>query len=213
MKYLARSVHQPSKKNRVTRIDLLQVGLFVTIMILIQFIFFGLSFSHAHGAPVQQGITDTHTPSPTATNTQTSSTTITGTVTLTPDLTITATPSTTQTTIINSSTPSVTPTFGVAITLSPTATFFSATTADVTETQVTRTPTSTYLPLPAVTMIYPKITATQQLMLAYRSASDVPKQRLPFIFTLLLRFWPLGLIFSVWGILGLWLIFIQHKMD
>lgn len=213
MKSLLRSVHKPSLKNRISRIDLLKLSSLAAIVFLMLIDLFVFSLSYAHGAPAQQVSTVTDTPSPTATDTPTSSTTITGTVTLTPDLTITATPTTTQTTILTSSTPSVTPTFGVAITLSPTATSPTTVTANVTETPVTRTPTATYLPLPAVTMIYPKITATQQLMLAYRSESDMPKQRLPFIFTLLLRFWPLGLIFSVWGILGLWLIFIQHKLD
>lgn len=166
------------------------------------------SMLHTYTVTAQQSVTDTNTASPTASYTVTVGTPETETLTSTPDLTITVTPTMTPGLTLTS-----TPTFGVAVTFTTTPTSNIAATPSVTEIIPTSTATPTYLPLPSITMIYPKITATPYLMMAYRDGRSVHKQRLPFFLSLLMRFWPLGVMFIVWGILGVWFIFIQHKMD
>ncbi len=200
-----------SKSNEL-RLFAIKVGMVATIVALLaSYLFFSISNS-ALAEFDQQSVTDTHTVSPTVSPTATDGTPVNGTLTATVDLTITATPSPTITTLTTNPTPTLTPTFGVVFTLTPTNTSNALLTATVTELLPTPTSTPTYLPLPTVTMIYPKVTVTPYLMMAYRSANTIQKQRMPFVVSLLVRFWPLGLILLVWGVLTVWFVIVQHKI-
>lgn len=187
-------------------------------MLVVIFTLFGayLLFSTnypARGETAQQAATDTLTLSPTASQTVTNGTPGTGTVTATTNLTTTATPSPTLTSATASPTLTSTPTLGVVYTLTPTLTSIVILTPSATEVLPSATATATFLPLPTVTMIYPKVTATSYLMMAHRSSQAVQKQRLPLLISILARFWPLGLMLLVWGILAFWFIIIQHKLS
>lgn len=189
-----------------------KAGMLVVIFTLLSaYLLFSTKYP-ARGATAQQAATDTLTLSPTASQAATNGTPGTGTVTATIDLTTTATPSPTLTSVTASPTLTSTPTLGVVYTLTPTHTSIVLLTPSATELLPTATATATLLPLPRVTMIYPKVTATSYLMMAHRSSQAVQKHRLPWLISIMVRFWSLGLMLLVWGILAFWFIIIQHKL-
>jgi hypothetical protein len=205
----------PIRAEKTTRFGscLKRAGLWVLTQIALLLMVAILGYYSARGASEQQIVTDTATPTLTLSPTTTLGSSVTGTITLTPDTTTSATPSATVTSSTSLPSPTLTPTFGLALTITPTYTMPASISASPTMILDTNTPTPTFLPLPAVTMIYPKVTVTPQLMSAYRSANHVQKQRLPWIILALVRFWPLALMFLVWGLLGIWFILIQHKLN
>ncbi len=198
--------YKAAKQSRRVNAHLQKAGIMAAmLLLLIAKLAWSVSFQ-ANGAPAQQAETYTDTLSPTASLTATPDVLATGTLTVTAGLTTTVTPS-----LTTMPTQTHTPTLGVVVTFTPTFTAIGTSVPSETAIPPTRTATPTFLPMPQVTMIYPKITATPFLLMAYRRADTMQKQRLPFVLVLWVRFWPLGLMFLVWGILVVWFILIQRN--
>lgn len=179
-------------------------------LVLINLFFFGYNYSHA--ASLQQSITDTLTVSPTVSPTFTVSLSPTETATFTPDFTATYTATSTSVTLTPSPSSSPTSTQAPVITFTPSRTLPTQLSGTPESVETYYTATSTYLPLPSVTMIYPKVTATHYLMSAYRHPGSISKQQYPYLITVFARLWPIGLVMLIWGIIVVWFILIQSKL-
>ena len=197
-----------------------QAGSIVLVLVLLTLSSLQPVKAHPSNSFLLQALTatETVTPSPTISVTTTETLQISVSPTATTDLTTTITATSSFTAVSptgQSATPSVTPTFGLVLTLTPTTTFPPAPPelSSATPDEGTATPTPTYLPLPSVTMVYPRVTLAPELFFAQRPPEQMEKQRTPPVLNLILRFWPLGLLFFVWGILGVWLILIQYQID
>jgi len=67
--------------------------------------------------------------------------------------------------------------------------------------------------LPAITFVPPAPKDEVEILLLRRQAGDVRKQQFSPLVGTILRLWPLFLVFLVWVGLGLWVVFIQRKLD
>jgi hypothetical protein len=77
------------------------------------------------------------------------------------------------------------------------------------------TATATLIPLPTITLQFPKATETGFLLVARRQpgSQDLSKQEEISGFTRLRRLWPFVLLFTIWIVLGVWFIFSQMILD
>ena len=77
------------------------------------------------------------------------------------------------------------------------------------------TATATLIPLPTITLQFPKATETGFLLMARRQpgSQDLSKQEEITGITRLRRLWPFVLLFTIWIILGVWFIFSQLILD
>ncbi len=198
--------------NKKLKRSIHQIGLIAVILALIGFYLFFTAVKPVKGELLQQVVTDTYTASPTETHTVTNGPASTETITITPDTALSLTPSPSVTKLVASPTLSETPTLGVVLTFTPTFTPLASPSPTATGELPVASATPTYLPLPSITMVYPKVTATSYLLMAYRQTHSMQKQRLPYMISVVKRFWPLGLLLSVWGVLAIWFIIIQHRI-
>ena len=77
------------------------------------------------------------------------------------------------------------------------------------------TATATLIPLPTITLQFPKATETGFLLMARRQpgSQDLSKQEEISGLTRLRRLWPFVLLFTIWIVLGVWFIFSQLILD
>jgi hypothetical protein len=77
------------------------------------------------------------------------------------------------------------------------------------------TATATLIPLPTITLQFPKATETEFLLMARRQpgSQDLSKQEEIAGLTRLRRLWPFILLFTIWIVLGIWFIFSQLILD
>ncbi|MFC2042741.1 hypothetical protein ACFLUA_01130 [Chloroflexota bacterium] len=77
------------------------------------------------------------------------------------------------------------------------------------------TATATLIPLPTITLQFPKATETGFLLMARRQpgSQDLEKQEEISGFTRLRHLWPFILLFTIWIVLGVWFIFSQLILD
>ena len=77
------------------------------------------------------------------------------------------------------------------------------------------TATATLIPLPTITLQFPKSTVTEFLLMARRQpgSQDLSKQEEISGLTRLRRLWPFILLFTIWIVLGVWFIFSQLILD
>ncbi len=77
------------------------------------------------------------------------------------------------------------------------------------------TATATLIPLPTITLQFPKATETGFLLMARRQpgSQDLSKQEGIAVLTRLRRLWPFVLLFTIWIVLGVWFIFSQLILD
>jgi len=77
------------------------------------------------------------------------------------------------------------------------------------------TATATLIPLPTITLQFPKATETEFLLMARRQpgSQDLSKQEEISGLTRLRRLWPFILLFTIWIVLGVWFIFSQLILD
>ena len=77
------------------------------------------------------------------------------------------------------------------------------------------TATATLIPLPTITLQFPKATETGFLLMARRQpgSEELTKQNQISGLTRLRRLWPFILLFTIWIVLGVWFIFSQLILD
>jgi hypothetical protein len=77
------------------------------------------------------------------------------------------------------------------------------------------TATATLIPLPTITLQFPKATETEFLLMARRQpgSQDLLKQEGIVGLTRFRRLWPFVLLFVIWIVLGVWFIFSQLILD
>lgn len=161
---------------------------------------------------IAQDLTPTITPSLTPSGTPTPTTIISVTPTGTPQFSSTPTTAATGT-LTAAPSPSPTPTFGLAVTLTPTFTLQPTPFESPTSTPFEPTITPTYIPLPAVTFVWPDSQPKTEILSFQREPGEIEKQRRSALANLLWRLWPLGLVFFIWGILAIWIVFIQKRLE
>ena len=77
------------------------------------------------------------------------------------------------------------------------------------------TATATLIPLPTITLQFPKATETVFLLMARRQpgSQELTKQNQTSGLTRFRRLWPFILLFTIWIVLGVWFIFSQLILD
>ena len=77
------------------------------------------------------------------------------------------------------------------------------------------TATATLIPLPTITLQFPKATEPGFLLMARRQpgSQDLSKQEKISDLTRLRRLWPFVLLFTIWIVLGVWFVFSQLILD
>jgi hypothetical protein len=77
------------------------------------------------------------------------------------------------------------------------------------------TTTATLIPLPTITLQFPKTTETEFLLMAKRQpgSQELTKQDQTSGLTRVRRLWPFILLFTIWIVLGVWFIFSQFILD
>ena len=75
------------------------------------------------------------------------------------------------------------------------------------------TATATYIPLASVTLVFPKLTATEGLFMIEHSENQVPPKSVSDHNTnSLLRFIPIVAILIIWLLIGVWFLILQYLL-